>query len=181
MQDDSPLARGRSAQLPLLPVPRRHRRPRPLEIVGDISRATVIAASGNRFFDVDLSGIESRGIALIANEFTKLNQWRKFDQTGQEENEPYYVFGTAGLNLDKGIARTYGKTGDLAFGYQGGTGAWRKMAPPGDTTPDHKVREFQKAWARAHPNIAKFWGVALRQAMNAIESKTTSASPPPAL
>ena len=45
------------------------------------------------------------------------------------------------------------------------------MAPPGDTTPDHKVREFQKAWARAHPNIAKFWGVALRQAMNAIESK----------
>jgi DNA polymerase len=144
---------------------------RPLEIVGDISRATVIAASGNRFFDVDLSGIESRGIALIANEFTKLDQWRKFDQTGQEENEPYYVFGTAGLNLDKGIARKYGKTGDLAFGYQGGTGAWRKMAPPGDTTPDHKVREFQKAWARAHPNIAKFWGVALRQAMNAIEDK----------
>src|SRR5262249_11936071 len=41
---------------------------RPLEIVGDISRATVIAASGNRLFDVDLSGIESRGIALIANE-----------------------------------------------------------------------------------------------------------------
>src|SRR6516162_6923153 len=144
---------------------------RPLEIVGDISRATVIAASGNRLFDVDLSGIESRGIALIANEFTKLDQWKKFDQTGREEDEPYYIFGTTGLNLDKGIARKYGKTGDLAFGYQGGTGAWRKMAPPGDTTPDHKVREFQKAWARAHPNIAKFWGVALRQAMNAIEDK----------
>src|SRR5262249_48735854 len=144
---------------------------RPLEIVGDISRATVIAASGNRLFDVDLSGIESRGIALIANEFTKLDQWKKFDQTGREEDEPYYIFGTTGLNLDKGIARKYGKTGDLAFGYQGGTGAWRKMAPPGDTTPDHKVREFKKAWARAHPNIAKFWGVALRQAMNAIESK----------
>src|SRR5215831_18953978 len=50
----------------------------------------------------------------------------------------------------------------------------RRMAEdgaPGDTTPDHKVREFQKAWARAHPNIAKFWGVALRQAMNAIGSK----------
>src|SRR5215831_14349728 len=44
------------------------------------------------------------------------------------------------------------------------------MAPPGDVTPDHIVRGFQKAWARAHPNIAKFWGVALRQAMNAIEN-----------
>src|SRR5262249_50367399 len=107
---------------------------RPLEIIGDISRATVIAASGNRLFDVDLSGIESRGIALIANEFTKLDQWKKFDQTGREEDEPYYIFGTTGLNLDKGIARKYGKTGDLAFGYQGGTGAWRKMAPHGDTT-----------------------------------------------
>jgi DNA polymerase len=144
---------------------------RPLEIVGDISRATVIAASGNRLFDVDLSGIESRGLAWIANESTKLDQWRKFDQTGREEDEPYYIFGTTRLNLDRGIARKYGKTGDLAFGYQGATGAWRKMAPPGDTTPDHEVREFQKAWARANPNIAKFWGVALRQAINAIESR----------
>src|SRR5262249_46799924 len=139
---------------------------RPLEIVGDISRATVIAASGNRLFDVDLSGIESRG----ANETSKLEQWRNFDRTGREEDEPYYIFGTACLNLDKGIARKYGKTGDLAFGYQGVVGAWRKMAPPGDVTPDHIVRGFQKAWARAHPNIAKFWGVALRQAMNAIEN-----------
>jgi hypothetical protein len=144
---------------------------RPLEIICDVSRATVIAASGNRLFDVDLSGIESRGLAWIANEFTKLDQWRKFDQTGQAEDEPYYVFGTASLNLDEGVARKYGKTGDLAFGFGGGVGAWRKMAPPGDTTPDHEVREFQKAWARAHPSIARFWVVALRQAINAIENK----------
>src|SRR6516164_5311735 len=143
---------------------------RPLEIIGDISRATVIAASGNKLFDADLSGIESRGLAWIANETNKLEQWRNFDRTGREEDEPYYIFGTARLNLDKGIARKYGKTGDLAFGYQGVVGAWRKMAPPGDTTPDHIVRGFQKAWARAHPNIAKFWSVALRQAMNAIEN-----------
>jgi len=130
----------------------------------------VIAASGNKLFDADLSGIESRGLAWIANETNKLEQWRNFDRTGREEDEPYYIFGTAGLNLDKGIARKYGKTGDLAFGYQGVVGAWRKMAPPADATPDHQVREFQKAWAGAHPNIAKFWGVALRQAMNAIEN-----------
>ena len=144
---------------------------RPLEIVGDISRATVIAASGNKLFDVDLSGIESRGLAWIANETTKLEQWRNFDRTGREEDEPYYIFGTNVLNLDKSISRKTRKTADLAFGYQGAIGAWRKMAPAGDTTPDHQVREFQKAWSRAHPNIAKFWGVALRQAMNAIESK----------
>jgi len=144
---------------------------RPLEIVGDISRATVIAASGNKLFDADLSGIESRGLAWITNETSKLDQWRNFDRTGREEDEPYYIFGTTGLNLDKGIARKYGKTGDLAFGYQGVVGAWRKMAPPGDTTPDHIVRGFRQIWARTHPNIAKFWGVALRQAMNAIENK----------
>jgi DNA polymerase len=142
---------------------------RPLEILGDISRATVIAASGNRLFDVDLSGIESRGLALLTNETSKLEQWRKFDRTGRKEDEPYYIFGTDVLKLDESKARNTGKTGDLAFGYQGSIGAWRKMAPPGDATPDHKVREFRQAWVRAHPNIAKFWGVALRQALNAIE------------
>ena len=133
---------------------------RPLEIVGDISRATVIAASGNRLFDVDLSGIESRGIALIANEFTKLDQWRKFDQTGQEEDEPYYIFGTTGLNLDKGIARKYGKTGDLAFGYQGGTGAWRKMAPPVTRLPIIKCANSKKP-GHEHIRTSQSSGVSL--------------------
>src|SRR5262249_55666323 len=88
---------------------------RPLEVIGDISRATVIAASGNRLFDVDLSGIESRGLAWIANETTKLEQWRNFDRTRREEDEPYHIFGTGTLNLDKGIARKIGKIGDLSF------------------------------------------------------------------
>src|SRR5262245_57069016 len=89
---------------------------RPLEIIGDISRATVIAASGNRLFDVDLSGIESRGLAWITNETSKLDQWREFDRTGREDLEPYYLFGANVLHLDKSIARKVGKTGDLAFG-----------------------------------------------------------------
>jgi hypothetical protein len=92
---------------------------RPLEIIGDISRATVIAASGNRLFDVDLSGIESRGLALLPTSSRSTN--------GENSTKP----ARKRMNRITSLNRRpkprqrhcpkYGN-GDLAFGYQGGTG-----------------------------------------------------------
>jgi len=112
---------------------------RPLEIVGDITRGLITAAPGHRLFIADLSGIESRGLAWLCNEQGKLDEWREFDRTGDPQREPYYRFGVEELRLDTNIARKIGKTCDLAFGYQGGVGVWRRLAPPEDSTPDQKV------------------------------------------
>jgi hypothetical protein len=142
---------------------------RPLAIIGDLARANVISAPGHRLFIADLSGIESRGLAWLCNEQKKLADWREFDRTG--ERDPYSRFGTEDLKLDGSIARKIGKTADLAFGYQGALGAWRRMAPADDNTPDEQVYENGRAWIRRHPNIAKFWTTSIRQAVNAIESK----------
>ena len=143
---------------------------RPLAVVGDTARALVIAAPGHRLFIADLSGIESRGLAWLCNESTKLEAWREFDRTGDPLREPYYRFAAEDLKLAGDKARGTGKLGDLAFGYQGGVGAWRRLAPAGDNTPDQTVLTYRKAWLNRHPNIQKFWNVSVRQAINAIEN-----------
>jgi hypothetical protein len=138
--------------------------------VGDITRGLVVPAPGHRLFIADLSGIESRGLAWLTNEHTKLEAWRTFDHTGDPKDEPYYTFGTEELKLDGGKARGTGKTCDLAFGYQGSLGAWRRLAPADDQTTDEEVYRRRRAWTRRHPSITKFWPTAVRQAVNAIEN-----------
>jgi DNA polymerase len=147
----------------------RARYERPLDTVGDITRALVTAAPGRRPFIADLSGIESRGLAWITNETTKLDQWREFDRTGKAEDEPYFQIGTRDFELEGSIARKTGKAGDLAFQYQDGIPAWRRLAPAGDSTADATVLARQKKWRQRHPAIEKFWKVSVRQAVNAIE------------
>jgi hypothetical protein len=143
---------------------------RPLAVVGDITRALVTPAPGHRLFIADLSGIESRGLAWLCNELDKLAQWQEFDRTGDPVLEPYYRFGREDLKLNPKLARKVGKVGDLAFGYQGGLGAWRRLAPADDVSTDQEIYSRRQAWIRRHPNIARFWPLAVRQAVNAIEN-----------
>jgi hypothetical protein len=64
-------------------------------------------------------------------------------------------------------ARKTGKTGALAFQYQGGCGAYRRVT--GDTeTPDEIIAARRDAWRRDHPEHARFWGLSLLQAVQAI-------------
>jgi DNA polymerase bacteriophage-type len=100
----------------------------PLGLVGEVARAALIASPGHRLVIADFSGIESRVLAWLAGERWKTAQWAKFDGTGRPEDEPYYINGIA-FGFAPENARAPGKTGDLAFGYMGGIGAYRKFAP----------------------------------------------------
>jgi DNA polymerase len=137
----------------------------PLAVVGEVARAAVIAAPGHRLITADFSGIESRVLAWLAGEQWKIDQWAKFDQSNNPKDEPYFVTGK-GFGFDDDKARTPGKTGDLAFGYVGGLGAWRKFA--GDEMPDQEVERLKRAWRDAHPNIVKLWGRLDRCALRAV-------------
>ena len=46
-------------------------------------RYAICAAPGHRFIKADLSGIESRMLAWVAGEESKIAQWALFDQTGK--------------------------------------------------------------------------------------------------
>jgi DNA polymerase len=137
----------------------------PLAVVGDITRALLVAARGCRFLIGDFSGIESRVLAWLAGETTKLEAWHRFDQTNYAEDEPYVVLGKR-----VGLDRAGGKVCDLAFQYQGGVGAWRNFAPDDDTATDDEIKARQQAWRDAHPRTQRFWRTLNSAAVAAVRS-----------
>jgi DNA polymerase len=147
--------------------------PQPLEVVGDIARAMICAPPGHRFLIGDFSGIESRVLAWVSGQQSKLEQWAKFDRTGDPKDEPYYLLGL-GCGRPEECARSIGKTADLAFGYMGGPGAWDRLAPDDDTSTEDDKRRYQKTWRRLHPQTVQFWGSINRAAINAVRKPGTT-------
>jgi DNA polymerase len=149
--------------------------PQPLEAVGDIARAMICAAPRHRLLIGDFSGIESRVLAWVSGQQSKLEQWAKFDRTGDPKDEPYYLLGRS-CGRPEESARSIGKTADLAFGYMGGPGAWDRLAPEDDNSSDADKRRYQQTWRRLHPQTVKFWGGINRAAINAVRKPGTTFS-----
>src|SRR5262249_48261084 len=127
------------------------------------------AAPGKRLFIADLSGIEARGAAHICGATAELEQWRTFDRTNQPEDEPYYRTGITTFAQPPANARKAGKTGALAFQYQGGIGAYRRVTTDTET-PDEIIAGRRDAWRRDHPEYVGFWRLAVFQAVQAIRN-----------
>jgi DNA polymerase len=140
--------------------------PQPMSVVGDVARALICAAPGHRLIAADLSGIESRVIAWVSGQKSKLAMWARFDQTGDPKDEPYYLIGRM-MSVPEEKARTTGKIADLAFGYQGGVGAWRRLAPD-DPASDEQIKELQRRWHDAHPRTKEFWKAINSKAITAV-------------
>lgn len=140
----------------------------PLSLVGEVTRGAFVAAPGHRLIAADFSGIESRVLAWLAGESTKLQQWETFDRAKNPSDEPYFILGQKfGLPIEQ--ARDTGKTGDLAFGFMGGVPAYRKFAPDDDQTTDAQIKRYQRAWHNVHPATLRFWGNINRAAINAVQ------------
>jgi DNA polymerase len=149
--------------------------PRPLSIIGDCSRSMIIAAPGHVLIGADFASIESRVLAWVAGEEWKLDSYRHFDATRDPRDEPYCItackiFGVANGSFDKSSPeRGIGKTCDLAFGYAGGLGAWRKFQP--GQFSDQEVEKFKTDWRAAHPAIKRFWHKIDRAAWTAVRER----------
>jgi DNA polymerase len=146
----------------------------PLTIAGDIQRSVICAAPGYRLIAGDFSAIESRVLAWLANETWKLDTYRKYDETGDPQFEPYCVLAAQALRRtvtpDDEIGRQFGKTYDLAFGFGGGRGAWRKF-DQSDTYSDAEVEGFKGAFRRTHSATVRFWHVLERAAHYTVRTK----------
>jgi DNA polymerase len=123
----------------------------------------------------DLSSIEGRITAWIADESWKLNAYRKFDATQDPRDEPYCTAACRIFRVPDGTfnkespERRVGKTAELAFGFQGGRGAWRKFEP--DQFTDAEVETFKNDWRAAHPNIVRFWSAIDASAVTAVAAR----------
>jgi len=113
--------------------------------------------------------------AWIAGEEWKLDAYRHYDATRDPRDEVYCetackIFRVPSGSYTKGSPeRSVGKTCDLAFGYMGGLGAWRKFEP--DQFTDPEVETFKTEWRAAHPAIKRFWHDIDRAAWTAVRER----------
>src|SRR5579883_666989 len=141
----------------------------PLQAVGDIARAMICAAPGHRFLIGDFSGVESRVTAWVTGQQSKLDQWAAFDVSNDPLSEPYYLIGRA-LGLPEESAREKGKIADLAFGYQGGPGAWDNFASEDDVSTTEQKQQYKRKWRGMHPHTVAFWREIDRAALMAVRN-----------
>lgn len=143
-----------------------------LSTVGDCGRSMIVAAPGHVLIGADFSSIESRVLAWVAGEAWKLDSYRRFDATHDPRDEPYCVTACKIFRVPPGTytkdspQRDVGKICDLAFGYAGALGAWRKFEPERFT--DAEVEAFKAEWRVAHPKICKLWDAIDRAAWAAV-------------
>jgi DNA polymerase len=141
----------------------------PVEAVGDIARAMICAAPGHRLLVADFSGIESRVLAWISIQQSKINAWAQFDRTGQAEDDPYVRLAQR-CGLTGEGARDIGKRIDLSFGFGGSVGAWQRLAPEDDTTAEATAKRYRDTWRAEHPKTVAFWYALDRAATGAVKN-----------
>jgi DNA polymerase len=149
---------------------------KPLALLGDLSRAALCAAPGMELMSGDFSAIESVVLAWLANEHWKLSAYQTFIETGDTALEPYRVIARKmlGREEDAGInsaERQLGKAAELASGFGGGPGAWRRILP-NDARADDEIRAIIHQWRTAHPKVTKFWKDLARAIRIAIRTAT---------
>jgi DNA polymerase len=133
----------------------------PLALLGDLSRAAICAAPDNELMSGDFSAIESVVLAWLSNESWKLDAYRIYLRTGDTTIEPYRVIARRLLNKGadadiSGAERQLGKAAELASGFGGSVGAWRRIMPD-DPRTDDEIRAIIHQWRAAHPLTRKFW------------------------
>jgi DNA polymerase len=145
----------------------------PLTIAGDIQRSVICAAPGHKLIAGDFSAIESRVLAWLAGEDWKLANYREYDAIGRPELEPYCATATRMLKREvtpeDEAGRQIGKTADLALGFGGALGAWRRFNPD-DERADGEILLNIAEWRHTHPAITTFWKAFERAALKAVHT-----------
>lgn len=147
----------------------------PLVALADALRPTITCASGHKLCGGDLSAIEGVVTAWIAGEEWKLQAFRDiFAGEGYKGSDDIYC-ATASQILGRTITKKedpkarqeVGKPAELAFGFEGGLGAWAKFDSSGRFS-DEEVHEFKDSWRAAHPMTKALWRGLRDACLNAV-------------
>lgn len=124
-------------------------------------RGSMMASTAMKLVIADLSNIEGRVLAWLAGEDWKIEAFKAYDRG--DGPDLYKV--TAGrilakdpYTVTKDERQTQGKVPELAGGYGGGLGAYRKMGGKVfDDMSDEAIGAIVQAWRKAHPATTRFW------------------------
>jgi DNA polymerase bacteriophage-type len=103
----------------------------PMKVISSCIRGLLIAKPGHELVFPDFSGIESRWNAWMFDEEWKLDAYRKFDR-GESKWDNYVMACARAFRHEPAAITKYlrqlGKVMELSLGYEGGVGAFVKMA-----------------------------------------------------
>ena len=124
-------------------------------------RGCLMAEPGKKLVIADLSNIEGRVLAWLAGEDWKIEAFKAYDRG---EGPDLYkvtagrILGKDPVDVTKPERQTQGKVPELAGGYGGGLGAYRKMGGAVfNAMSDEAIGEIVQAWRKAHPATKKLW------------------------
>lgn len=135
---------------------------RPMHVLSDCLRSFLISAPGKTFVSADLAQIEARVLAWLAGQEDKLQAFR-------EGKDLYCTTATNILRVlgkrdepvtkkDATLRQNYGKTPELACGYQGGKHAFVTMGKNLGT--QYLVKDaiqIVKGWRATNKQIVNYW------------------------
>jgi DNA polymerase len=156
-----------------------------MDAIGKASRHWIMAEEGYQIMAGDYVSIEAVVLACVAGEQWKIDAFTRGDPIYELmgckiHNLPYSAVALAlrdkkAFKSQFGPERQDGKTGELAFGYQGALGAWLKFDNSGRHT-DERIQEICDAWRAEHPATTSFWRSAQDCAFKAIREPGLVAS-----
>lgn len=131
----------------------------PMEVLSKCLRGFFIPEDGHVLIAGDYANVEGRGVAWFSGEDWKVKAFREADAgTGPGLYELAYarMFGVDVKTVkNPSPERQKGKVAELAFGYQGGVGAARRMAPKETKAlPDEVLDDWKDRWRDAHPKVS---------------------------
>ena len=123
----------------------------------------------------DFSAVESRGLAYLADEKWKLDEFRK----GRDLYKVLAAkkYGVAYEDVDSEMRR-FGKVGELSCGYGAGAGAVRNFAAGmGIELTDQEAQEIVTGWRGVNTTIVDFWAELDKALHTAVASRQRATVP----
>ncbi|MEE9598190.1 MAG: hypothetical protein V3V96_15570 [Acidiferrobacterales bacterium] len=127
------------------------------DAVAKASRYWIKAEPGNKIIAGDYASIEAILLAWVAGEEWKIDAFRKGVKIYEHMGDKIHGLAPGTVSKSTHPAEYQdGKTGELAFGYQGALGAWLKFDNSGRHS-DERIIEFCRAWRKENPAIVALW------------------------
>ena len=136
--------------------------------VGSCIRPCIATAPGRVQVCADYSAIEGRILAWLAGETTILDAYVQGLDMYKINAVTMYGVAYDDVTYDQ---RQAGKVAELAFGYQGATGAFAKFAADYKVDiPENEVLDFVQDWRKSRPQTVSFWWDCQDAAIEAIKN-----------
>ena len=151
----------------------------PIDAIAKASRHWITARRGHSIQAGDFVSIEAVVLACLAEERWKVEAFRQKKGIYELMACKIYNFDPSRADNPEAFKEKFpaerqdGKTGELAFGYQGGLNAWLNFDSSGRHS-DERIVEICKAWRAEHPEIVAFWKGIERAAIDCAMHKETT-------